>query len=259
MGAVRLFFSVAGAVAWRQVYRAFTRASFFLPSLFPVFFFIAFAGGLTGLGNVPGFDFPAGYEAFQYVWVLLQAVTFGGAFTGFAIAGDFETGFARRLLLAAHRREGIILGYILASFVRVALTGTLVTAAALLVGMQVGGGGVDLAGLFGLALILNVCATLFATGVALRIRTSQGGPLIQTPMFLMLFLAPVFVPLSLLDGWIHAVASVNPITFLLEAGRGFIAGQPAGVLPAYAIGFAGAFALVFWALAGLRRAERSGN
>jgi ABC-2 type transport system permease protein len=259
VNAAREFFSVAGAVAGRQVRRAFTNASFFLPSLFPVFFFVAFAGGLTRVGEVPGFDFPAGYEAFQYVWVLLQAVTFGGAFTGFAIAGDFETGFARRMLLAAHRRGGIILGYVLASFVRVTVTGALVTVAALLVGMEVGGGAVDLAGLLGLALLLNISATLFATGIALRIRTSQGGPLIQTPLFLLLFLAPVFVPLSLLEGWIHAVASVNPVTFLLEAGRGFIAGNPTEVLPAFAVGFAAAALLALWAVTGLRRAERSGS
>ena len=45
-----------------------------LPSLiFPLFFFIAFAGGLSNVGNVPGFDFPSGYTAFQFVFVLLQA------------------------------------------------------------------------------------------------------------------------------------------------------------------------------------------
>jgi ABC-2 type transport system permease protein len=48
----------------------------------------------------------------------------------------------------------------------------------------------------------------------------------QMPVFLLLFFAPVYVPLALLQGWIHAVASVNPITPLLEAGRGFISGSP---------------------------------
>ena len=58
-----------------------------LPSLiFPLFFFTAFAGGLSSVGNVPGFDFPSGYTAFQFVFVLLQAAAFGGVFTGFSIA-----------------------------------------------------------------------------------------------------------------------------------------------------------------------------
>ena len=73
-----------------------------MPALvFPLFFFVSFAGGLSAIGNVPGFDFPTGYTAFQFVFVLLQSAAFGGVFTGFGIARDFETGFARRYLLAA--------------------------------------------------------------------------------------------------------------------------------------------------------------
>ena len=60
---------------------------------------------------MPGFDFPSGYTAFQFVFVLLQASAFGGVFTGFGIAADFEYGFARRLMLAAPNRLGILAGY----------------------------------------------------------------------------------------------------------------------------------------------------
>ena len=65
----------------------------------------------------PGFDFPHGYTAFQFVFVLLQSAAFGGVFTGFAIARDFETGFGRRYMLAASHRSGIVAGYALAALV----------------------------------------------------------------------------------------------------------------------------------------------
>src|SRR3712207_6045215 len=251
------FFQVAWAVARRQVYRFFTNPAFLTPALFPLFFFVAFAGGLSRVGDVPGFDFPAGYTAFQFVWSLLQAVALGGAYTGFSIAGDFESGFARRLLLAASDRRGIVLGYVLASLVRATVTGTLVTVVALLTGMRVDGG-VDLFGLVGLALLVNVAATLFGAGVAMLSRTQQAGPLIRTPIFLVLFLAPVFVPLNLLRGWIETVARLNPFTTILDAARGFLAGEPTNVLPAYAIGGALILIFTFWALFGLRSAERAG-
>ncbi len=67
---------------------------------------------------MPGFDFPSGYTAFQFVFVLLQASAFGGVFTGFGIASDFESGFARRMMLAAPNRLGILAGYALAALVR---------------------------------------------------------------------------------------------------------------------------------------------
>jgi ABC-2 type transport system permease protein len=251
------FFSVAFAVAGRQVYKYFANPAFLAPALFPLFFFVAFAGGLTGVGDVPGFDYEAGYVAFQYVWALLQAVAMGGAFTGFSIAGDFENGFARRLLLAASNRQGIILGYTIASLVRGALTGILVTVLALLTGMPMSGG-FDLFGLIGLAVLVNVAATLFGAGVAMLLRTQQAGPVIRTPIFLVLFLAPVFVPLNLLSGWLKTIARLNPFTTILDAARGFLAGTPTSVLPAYAIGVALVAIFALWAVYALRRAEKAG-
>ncbi len=251
------FFQIAWAVAGRQTYKYFTNPAFLAPALFPLFFFVAFAGGLTRVGDLPGFDYAAGYIAFQYVWALLQAVTMGGAFTGFSIASDFENGFARRLMLAASNRYGIILGYTLASLVRAFMTGTLVTVLALLTGMPITGG-FDFFGLIALAILANIAATLFGAGIAMMLRTQQAGPVIRTPIFLVLFLAPVFVPLNLLTGWIETVARLNPFTAILDASRGFMAGDPQNVLPAFAISAALILVLSLWAVLGLRSAENAG-
>ena len=251
--------SVAYGVAWRQLHNYFTNMALFLPSLlFPLFFFTAFAGGLSSIRHVPGFDFPPGYTAFQFAFVVLQSAAFGGVFTGFGIARDFESGFARRLLLAAPHRTGIVLGYALSALVRWLVTVAVVTAVAFAVGMNVGGSGVDLFGLYTLGLIVNIAAVFWATGVAMRLRTMQAGPVMQMPVFLILFFAPVYVPLSLLRGWIHAVAVINPLTRVLEAGRGFIAATPTDVASAFVAAAALAAGFSFWALRGLRRAESAG-
>lgn len=251
--------SVARGVAWRMLHNVFTNPSIFIPSLlFPLFFFTAFAGGLSRVKDTPGFNFPDGYTAFQFVFVLLQSAAFGGVFTGFGIARDFESGFGRRLLLAAPHRTGIVLGYALAAFVRWFVTGALLTAVAFAVGMKVGGGGVDLVGLYALGAVLNLAAVLWATGVALRLRTMQAGPIMQLPVFVILFLAPVYVPLPLLQGWIHGAAVLNPFTRVIEAGRSLISGSPTGIGAAF--GAAAALAALFslWALRGLRKAELAG-
>ena len=126
------FRSVAGAIAWRTVHNFLTNPALFLPALiFPLFFFTAFAGGLSTVGSVPGFDFPSGYTAFQFVFVLLQSAAFGGVFTGFGIARDFEHGFARRLLVSAPRRSGIIGGYAIAALARWLLIAVVLTIVAL--------------------------------------------------------------------------------------------------------------------------------
>jgi ABC-2 type transport system permease protein len=251
--------SVAQGVAWRTLHNVFTNPSLLLPSLiFPLFFFTAFAGGLSSITNVPGFDFPNGYTAFQFVFVLLQSAAFGGVFTGFGIARDFESGFARRLLLAAPNRLGIVLGYAVAALGRWLVTAAFLTVVALAVGMNVGGSGIDLFGLYALAVIVNQAAVLWAAGVAMRFRTMQAGPVMQFPVFLVLFFAPVYVPLALLHGWIHAVATVNPVTRVLEAGRGFISGDPTEVGLAFVSAVALVAAFSLWAVRGLRKAEAAG-
>jgi ABC-2 type transporter len=251
--------AVARAVAWRMLHNVFTNPSLFIPSLlFPLFFFTAFAGGLSRVREVPGFDYSQGYTAFQFVFVLLQSAAFGGVFTGFGIARDFESGFARRLLLAAPNRTGIVLGYAAAALGRWLATATILTVIALAVGMHVGGNGVDLFGLYTLAALLNIAAVFWAAGVAMRLRTMQAGPVMQFPVFLVLFFAPVYVPLTLLSGWIHAVAVVNPVTRVVEAGRGFLAGSPTEVAAAFAAAVLLAAAFAVWALRGLRNAEAAG-
>jgi len=250
---------VASGVAWRTLKNVITTPSLLIPSLaFPLFFFVAFAGGLSLVQNTPGFDYPNGYTAFQFVFVLLQSAAFGGVFTGFGVARDFEGGFARRLLLAAPNRTGIVLGYGLAAALRWVIVATLLTIIALIAGMQVGGGPVDVVGLYTLALIMNVCGFLWAAGIAMRLRTMQAGPLMQMPVFLLLFIAPVYVPLALLGSTLHAFARVNPVTYALEAGRGFLAGDPTHVALGFGLPLVAAIVLSVWAFRGLRSAEAAG-
>jgi ABC-2 type transport system permease protein len=251
---------VVSGVARRTLKNALTNPQIVLPTmLFPLFFFTAFAGGLSQLRHVPGFDFAPGYTAFQFVFVLLQSAAFSGVFTGFGVARDFENGFAKRLLLAAPHRVGIVLGYALAALVRWMVVAVVLTIVAFAVGMNVGGGSVDLVGLYGLAILVNFCGFFWAGGMAMRFRTIQAAPLMQMPVFLVLFFAPVYVPLNLLQGWIEGVATVNPLTYVLETGRGFVAGNPPHVLGAFAIAIGMGVAFWWWAFLGLRKAEAAGG
>ena len=256
---MRRFWSVARAVAWRMIHNFSHNPAFLLPSIiFPLFFFTAFAGGLSRVEDVPGFDFPAGYTAFQFVFVLLQSAAFGGVFTGFSVAADFERGFARRLMLAAPNRLAILVGYLLAGLARSAIVALLLFGVALLVGMQVDGGTVDLFGLILLAILVNLTAALFAFGVAFRMRTIQAGPAMQMPVFLILFLAPVYVPLDLLSGWVHGAATINPFTAIIEAGRDLLSGQTFDALLAYGVAVVLVAAFSVWSVRGMRKAEAAG-
>lgn len=259
MSARRAYVSAALGIAWRSLHNVFTNPALLLPALiFPLFFLAAFAGGLSAVSDTPGFEYPQGYTTFVFGFVLLQASALGGVFTGFSIAADFERGMGRRMLLATRNRTAIIAGYVLTAAVRVLVTWTVVTAVALLAGMTVGGGAAEIVALYLLSLSVNVVALLFAAGIGLRLRTLQAGPAMQFPIFLILFITPVYVPQALLAGWVASVAEVNPLTLVLNTNRDLLAGLPAEVALTYGVALGLMALMAAWAVRGMRSAEAAG-
>jgi ABC-2 type transport system permease protein len=256
---VRRYISVAQGLSSRLLRKLFKNPALFLPPmLMPIFFFVAFAGGLSAISEAPGFDYPGGYTAFVFGFVLLQTAAFSGVFTGFSIAADFQMGFGRRLMLATPNRSALIAGYGMVALTRAVITFGVVTGIAVAAGMEIGAGASELAAMYGLAAIVNVAGVLFAAGVALRFRSLQATPLMQVPVFLFLFLAPVYVPRELLTGWVEAVSGFDPATHIMETGRELLAGQPADVLGALAIAAGLVAAMLVFAIRGLRKAETAG-
>jgi ABC-type polysaccharide/polyol phosphate export permease len=122
-------------------------------------------------------------------------------------------------------------------------------------GMEVSGSALEVIAVIALALMFNLLVALFSIGVALRIRSLQAGPIIQTPLLIAVFLMPVYTPRALLSGWVQAAADGNPLTPVIEAARGLIVGQPERVALAFGISAGLIVLFAVFAATGLRRAE----
>lgn len=225
------------------------------PVLIPLFMFAAFAGALSALSDTKGFDY-YNFTAFVFIFVVYLASMFTGAFAAFNIASDYESGLGNRLMLAAPKRMAIIAGYLLHALGRLVVALVVVWGVALAAGMPVRGGVLDIAALLALCVLLSLATSLFGAGVALRIQAVGAGTLILIPVFMSLFLSPVFVPREQLTGWLRTVADWNPLTPAIEAGRGFLADDPVSV--GLAFGITGGLVLFFalFAVRGMRKAEK---
>lgn len=248
--------SVAQGVAYQCTRKLIRLPPKLLPSLLlPLFMFAAFGGALGAVGGTTGFGY-YNYTAFVFVFVLYMASMFSAVFTTFDIAADYESGFGHRMMLAAPRRLAIVGGYVTVALWRGLLNVAVVFAIALLTGMPVRGNALDIAGLIALALLLNLVTTLYGAGIALRFQSTASGVLILIPTFMLFFLSPIFIPRHQLSGWLRDAADVNPLTPVLEAGRGFLADDPVKVALAFAA-LAGLLLLFsVWVLGGMRKAER---
>ena len=70
----------------------------------------------------------------------------------------------------------------------------------------------DIGALVLLGALVNVACTLWVAGLAFHFKSVSIGSFMQTPVFILLFLAPVYVPIGLLSGWLKAGREVNPVT-----------------------------------------------
>ena len=122
--------------------------------------------------------------------------------------------------------------------------------------MQVDGDPAQLVGLLSLALLVNLAATLWGVGMALRFQIAAGragdaDPGVPDPVH-----GAGLRAAGPDRGWVHDAASYNPLTALLDRAAASSPAQPDTVGLAYLAGV-GLVALgLVWALTGLRRAER---
>ncbi len=223
-------------LARRSVLRTLRQPAQIVPAMiFPLFLLAVNAGGLKDATSLPGFPTDS-YLTFALAITFMQGALFSVMNSGTDLARDIETGFLNRMALTPLRGAALLSGLLAGSFV----LGLLQAVAYLTVGLVAGA---ELAAGVGGALVivaLSVAITVaFGTiGLFAALRTGSGEAVqgLFPIFFVTLFLSSMALPLDLIEtDWFHAVASVNPVTYLLEAFRSLlIEGWDGGAL---ALGF----------------------
>ncbi|HEX9682865.1 MAG TPA: ABC transporter permease [Acidimicrobiales bacterium] len=197
--------------------------STFVPSLvMPVFITISFSGAFGALSDIPAFPTDVMLD-----WVvpmaLLQGAAFAGITTGMGIAHDVENGFFDRLLLSPSPRSALLLGPLLAAMLRACFPFLLVLTAGIIGGVTIEDWVLGVPLLLLCAVLMGVVAAAWSLALVYRIRSTSAAPLMQVGLFIVFFLSTAQVPLGLMQGWLHAVARLNPMTNVLRAARqGFL-------------------------------------
>ena len=215
--------AITWGIAQRSIVLITRLPSTFFPSLImPVFLTIAFAGAFSGVVELPGFPAEKALDWFIPM-TTIQGAAFAGVTTGMGVARDLENGFYDRLLSSPAPRTSLLSGTLVAAMLRSIAPLILLTIVALISGANFHAGVWTVASL-GIACVgVSLAAGAWAVGLALRFKTMQITPLMQSGMFLAVFLSTAQMPMQLLTGWLHAVARVNPMTNVLSLGRqGFL-------------------------------------
>jgi ABC-2 type transport system permease protein len=237
-------------IAQRSLVRTLRQPGTVIPPLtFPLMLMAVNSNGLKAATHLPGF--PTGsFLAFFQPFSFMQGALFASGIAGTDLARDVDTGFLNRLALTPMRGAALLLGQMGGAVGLGMIQATLY----LLVGLAAG---VDIRAGVGGALLILLLATLVALGfaslglwIALRTGSTEGVQSQFPLLFLLLFISSMNLPRNLIEvTWFRDIATVNPVSYMIEALRSLvIEGWNAQAL-ALGFGFAAALVAVSMALA----------
>jgi ABC-2 type transport system permease protein len=246
---VSAFLTEVVAIARRSTLRTLRQPAVIVSALlFPLLFFSINANGLDAASRIPGFPVES-YLDFAFAFPLIQASLFGAVTAGAELARDIESGFFDRLLLTPMRPVAL-LGGMLAGVVALGLLqGVVFITVGLLMGVDISSG---VGGMFVIVLLTVLVALGFGgIGAILAIRTGSVEAVESAfPLFFVaIFLSSINLPRDLIEqDWFRFVATVNPISYLVEGIRSLvITGWDAQAL---LLGFGFALVIVVVAIGG---------
>ncbi len=207
--------SVAGR-ALRQIPRE--PASFLPAVLVPAFFYTTNLGALENLAHgAPGFS----YKAFLIPMAIAFAVT--GMSRAPTLVTDIQGGYFDRLCMTPIHRLALLLGLMVADVTLIVLLCLPVLAIGFGVGVRF------VTGVPGILTFIALSALwgLVFTGLPYAVALKTGSPAAVNASFIiffpLFFLSDAVVPKQSLTGWFSAIATYNPITYVLGALRSLIA------------------------------------
>jgi len=209
-----------GALARRSVFRTLRQPAQIVPSLiFPLLLVAINAGGLGKATEIPGFPSDS-YLQFALAVPFIQAGIFAVANGGSDLARDIETGFLDRLALTPMSGVSLVCGQ-LAGVVGLGLVqGVIFLVVGLAAGADFEAGVAGVPVLLALALCISFafgCIGLFA---ALRLGNGEAVQGLFPVLFVFLFLSSMALPRDLIEQeWFRTVATLNPVSYLIEGVR----------------------------------------
>jgi ABC-2 type transport system permease protein len=194
----------------------------FMTFFIPVFFLVVNTGQAAEIfpSDSTGFLEGQGYGAFQLPITLLLAASFGAA--SLFLVEEIEGGYFDKLRSIPIPRYAMVLGRLAAEGAKGLVISTVIVLLALPFGITIASGPLGFVLLILLSALWGVVYSGFMQLIALKTRSAaatNAGSLIFFPL---LFLTPNFVPREQLTEPMEVAATLNPVTYLMEALRSLI-------------------------------------
>ena len=246
-----------GALAHRSILRTIRQpASIVFPLIFPMLLLLVNSGGLAASTKLPGFPTDS-FLAFALAVPFIQGALFSTMNAGTDLARDIQTGFLNRLSLTSMHGFALIAGQLAGVVVLGLVQAAFYISVGLIVGVHFASGALGILVLFGFAAVVSISFGALGTFLALRTGSGEAIQGLFPLLFVFLFLSSMNTPRNLIGvDWFRFVATVNPVSYLIECVRCLIITGWNGNALALGFGLAVLIGIVAIALSTLSLKER---
>jgi len=217
------FAEQVGQLARRSVVRTARQpANVVFPLVFPLLLLSVNATGLQSATQLPGFPTDS-YFAFALAVPFMQGALFATMNAGTDLARDIQTGFLNRLALTPMRGIALLGGQLGGVMAMTAVQAAVWIATGLIFGVHFAAGVGGIAVLFVFSLLIGL--GFGALGAFLALRTGSGEAVqgMFPVFFVFLFISSMAMPRNLIEiDWFQTAATLNPVSYLIEAIRSLI-------------------------------------
>ncbi|MCW3996084.1 MAG: ABC transporter permease [Candidatus Bathyarchaeota archaeon] len=187
------------------------------------------------------------YFSFMAMGMVAFTTVFTTAFTGMSVVWDKRLGFMNKVLSTPVSRSAIILAKVLSASVRAIFQAGIVAAIAFALGLVTGSNFAwwSIFGVFAIVFLISVGLSSLFTALTLRsTRMEMPQAIFQLITLPLMFASSAYFPINKMPDWLQAIASVNPISYTIDAVRRLmIFSDGFGPLP-LDFAFVGAFAVI---------------
>ena len=236
-------------LARRSVVRTVRQpANVVFPLVFPMLLLAVNSGGLKAETHLPGFP-TSSFVAFALAVPFIQGALFATMNAGTDLARDIQTGFLSRLSLTPMRGVALLAGQLGGVVTMGLIQAAVYLSVGLAVGVRPAAGALGVLVLFAFAVLVTLGFGALGAFAALRTGSGEAVQSIFPAFFVFLFMSSMNIPRNLIEiGWFHDVATVNPVSYLIECVRSLIIAGWDGQALALGFGIAAAITVVALAL-----------
>ena len=200
-----------------------------LSLLQPLIMLTLFSQVFQSIANSPGFPAEVSYIDYVLPAILVTTASQAAMWSGAGLATDLRNGALARFRTLPISMTSVLVGRSMFDLVRsAAQLIVLLVAGALLFGYAPAGGvfGTTLALLIGLAVGTGLSWVFIALASWMRnVELMQMVGFVV--IFPLMFASSAFVPIAELPGWMRMIAIINPLSYAIDAARGWALAEPA--------------------------------